>query len=390
MNITYILSHPLVARDYRRYGIKYMQELGVNLTVIDAFNLFFNESSRNTLETQTNEIDGVVIVASLKHLFSEFSGSRANMVIMTTPVDSVFYRIVRFLNNKNIPIATISAGAIPSPDKGRVNYYIKKIFTVRGCKVIFKRIDMILAQSSLASSKLYIDWFFYGGRASIQRAPQIMKLAKRVKSLHALDYDLYLTGDSKRVINGKYILFLDQYIPHHPDILLLKGENTASLKQITQYYNELNTFLTFLEELYQCEVVVAAHPRSDYVDKDRRHFGRRVIHKSTAALVRDTQLCVTFNSTAVNFAVIYQKPILLMHSQLIDKLVGISYGYKMSVKLSSELGQKLIRIDSDFSSDFVRPSVSSVHYHNYKKNYIKEEGTSETFFWNAVLKAVSE
>ena len=65
-------------------------------------------------------------------------------------------------------------------------------------------------------------------------------------SLHLSDYH----------VEEPYIVFLDQYLPLHPDNKLA-GEQGADVKL---YFEQMNHLFDVLEQNHQCRVVIAAHP----------------------------------------------------------------------------------------------------------------------------------
>ena len=127
-------------------------------------------------------------------------------------------------------------------------------------------------------------------------------------SINHPDYEKYIdiiSQEEKPIIEGDYIVFLDQYFPMHPT---LKSENPDidfdSLKE--PYYNSLNLFFDKLEKEYGCPVVIAGHPIAKY---DKNPFGNRsIVYFKTAELVHESKYVVLHNSYSISFVLLFNKP----------------------------------------------------------------------------------
>jgi hypothetical protein len=104
---------------------------------------------------------------------------------------------------------------------------------------------------------------------------------------------------------NKYILFLDEYLPLHPDTILL-GIKTI---KPNDYYPELNKYFDFVEKKYGLPVIIAAHPKAlKYHDKNYFN-GRQVLFNQTAALTKDALFVIAHDSTSVNYPIYFNKKI---------------------------------------------------------------------------------
>lgn len=127
-------------------------------------------------------------------------------------------------------------------------------------------------------------------------------------SINHPDYEKYLdiiTQEKNRIIEGDYIVFLDQYFPAHPT---LKSENPDidfdSLKE--PYYKSLNSFFDKIEKEYGCPVVIAGHPIAKY---DKNPFrNRTIVYFKTAELVHESKYVVLHNSYSISFVLLFNKP----------------------------------------------------------------------------------
>lgn len=123
------------------------------------------------------------------------------------------------------------------------------------------------------------------------------------------DYDQCLRPDS--LINKdekRYIVYLDNYFPYHPDII----RNNPNIQKIDieKHYKEINSLFSLIESKFNCEVIIAAHPKSDY--KIGVFGKRRIIKYQTRELIRNASLVLLHSSNAIAFAIGYNIPFMFI------------------------------------------------------------------------------
>ena len=73
-----------------------------------------------------------------------------------------------------------------------------------------------------------------------------------------------------------------------------------------------------VEKEFDVKVEIAGHPKTDH-DEFPSYFGRRkTVYGKTWKMIRDSKFIINRNSTAINFAVIYNKPIIFHTSSEIE------------------------------------------------------------------------
>jgi len=138
---------------------------------------------------------------------------------------------------------------------------------------------------------------------------------------HSWDYDLYLEHRSAADQISETAVFLDQYLPYHEDYVPLR----AAPLNAEHYYAGLRRVFDRIENELGLNVVIAAHPRSDYTDKPEAFGSRPVIRGETAALIAKSRLVIAHNSTGIGLAVAFRKPVMLIvtkelyHRQVYEK-----------------------------------------------------------------------
>lgn len=128
---------------------------------------------------------------------------------------------------------------------------------------------------------------------------------------HSITYDDFYTFKNiqlkQRIVENEYIVFLDGYLPHHIDF---KVHNIETLNA-SSYYKKLNSFFDSLEQKYGLTVVIAAHPKSAYTTE---YNNRLVIKDKTSELIRDCTFVLNHYSSAITFAVLFNKPIMYFYT----------------------------------------------------------------------------
>ncbi len=105
------------------------------------------------------------------------------------------------------------------------------------------------------------------------------------------------------------ILFVDETVPCHPDIAILKGKPGCP-REI--YYPMINSFFDYIEQRYDDEVVIALHPKTPPEEVAKNNFNRTQYINRTKGLIKDANLVMTHASTAMFLATMYNKPVMFL------------------------------------------------------------------------------
>jgi len=241
--------------------------------------------------------------------------------------------------------------------------------------------------------KLMNYWFFYIPPRWVGIRPADLILAGGEKTLHfrrryptdgnsevlwvhATDYDIYLKEKNVPSAERPIAVFLDEYLPFHPDIQTLEVPFSIDPDK---YYQLLNKFFDAVERELGLKVVIAAHPRSRY---DGDYFaGRECIKGETARLVKNSRLVLAHGSDALNFANLFRKPVIFLSSHDLDKEVYMGLFIRTMARW---FGKNPVFMDED-EIDWDRElKVSIDHYEEYRRAYIKTNYSEELPFWKIV------
>ena len=359
-------------RDYKRFGFEQLKSRGFEVHVWDFTPLlrskvFHNYSPRDAKKYKYHEI-----IAD-KSDFNKLS-ERLNSVIVLMLIglrsDTKF--IFEQLINNKIFFGFMELGLTPN----RPRYLFEKILsTIQNPKLLLSK--LISSFQTQINDHIYPNFIIVGGEKIYQgnRYPQNNNI-KYIKA-HSLDYDLYLNQEDKnsgRIVSDDYAVFLDECVPSHPAYYYENIKPECSSKN---YYPDINIFFDKVKSEFDTKVIIAAHPRSDYHKKGNPFNKRQYIYNETTNLVKYSKFVIVHASTATNFAVLYNKPIIFISS------TKYSTKYQKSIRFHSSVFNKSpINICQDSTIDFeTEMKIDNDSYKNYKEDYIKETGTPEKSVW---------
>ncbi len=161
-------------------------------------------------------------------------------------------------------------------------------------------------------------------------------------SINHPDYEKYLgiiQSNENPLIEGKYIVFLDQYYPKHPT---LKTENPeVDFDVLAQpYYESLNSFFDKIEMQYKCRVIIAGHPIANY--EHNPFGGRQIIYYKTAELVSASIGVLMHYSFSVSFPILFNKPLCLITNKALAPATEIKRNQQ---RFSTTFNQKIVNTD---------------------------------------------
>lgn len=209
------------------------------------------------------------------------------------------------------------------------------------------------------------------------------KKYSKIIPINSSDYDTFInTSNLGNLISNKYCLFLDEYLPLHPDFQLLGITTMNPLL----YYRGINDFFDCIEKKYNIEVVIAAHPKAEKYKKENWFNGRKVFFDETARLTKFCEFTIAHISTSQSFAVLNNKPIISITSTIMKQIMP---QYDRFINhFSTTLGTSLVNTDDYLLNDISVVSLDKEKYDQYKYQYltskISERANSFEFFCNTI------
>jgi len=182
--------------------------------------------------------------------------------------------------------------------------------------------------------------------------------------------------------DNKMGVFLDQYFPFHPDTFGL----AKPLFPPEEYYPQIRRFFDHLEKTYGVHMVIAAHPRSQYETKDNFYGNRPVIRGRTAELVRESSFVVLTDSASINYAVLFEKPMIFITTDLLQE-----FRQGLTEYMADLFDKKVLNIDRSYELDWNGDLIVNERlYEEYRNRYIKKSGTDDTPAWQVFADYIKE
>lgn len=312
------------------------------------------------------------------------------------------------LRNAGCKFVIQKLGQLPQPNlvQRRINQFsklLKQIFGHRINEGTF-RVDIRIAsienrdQTSNISkvSKIindYLETSYFekadialaAGRRAIKSCSKLANTTLSVKSMDAHQFaqaTKTYRRDQLGSLPNSYAVFIDDALVHATDWALLRQEPPVEPKE---YFEQLNYFFSQIEKLHDLKVVIAGHPQvshnSDYISS---FAGRHVYFGNTPNLVIGCVFAIVHGSTAASFAVMSEKPIMVVSNLMLDKS---SYG-KIIRNLAKALGVTVTLMEHlDSSTTF--PQLPSKAYTKYRRNLLYDESCAEQQPWGEFFSFVN-
>jgi len=202
----------------------------------------------------------------------------------------------------------------------------------------------------------------------------------RTVSINRPDYEVFLSirGASDRIVEEKYILFVDPFFPCHPEVVGLSRHNPVA----KDYHQTMRTFFDWIENHFQIPVIIAAHPSAVYENNELGD--RKVLKYKTAELVKDAELVLLHQSNSNVFAILFDKPLVFIttnginrYPYLLDKISGQAACFDKEVYNLDRISYQDInfsRLDSSLRKKYMYAYVTTPETENrLNKDIIIEE-----------------
>ena len=207
--------------------------------------------------------------------------------------------------------------------------------------------------------------------------------AKKVVPFNLVDYEHYKRTElsDNKIVDGKYILFLDHNAPYHSDV----GPNEKHPNE-EKYFKSVNRFIGLIEKSHKIKVIIAANPKSKYGAE--KYENREFYRLMTAELAKNSEyIIVPYATMAISYAILNFKPILFIYNDQV-KDVWPSMIKEMQ-GLASYLNIQIYNADlvTHGSQVIIEPPIFE-NYDSYKYNYLtsyeSENTSSAQIFWDEI------
>lgn len=200
--------------------------------------------------------------------------------------------------------------------------------------------------------------------------------------VHNKDFDEYIMKKNDRKYMERYIVYIDEDLINAEDFRKSNAEKIYPDSKL--FYKNINRLFEQLEKYYNCKVVIAAHPKSEY--RGNEYGNREIIYYKTNELVRDAFLVLAHASCANNFVILYRKNYIFLVDKYIKKHFVWNYLFVPQIK-------ELHACTYDFGKggepwNYV--NYPNKNYDKYYKKYINETENESKLFYQIVDEKIKE
>jgi hypothetical protein len=391
--IVYITALPFRERDYSRFGIPFMLNRNIKVSLIDVANIALNSSipSRENYGNW-NEID-IHVVSSKRELksYRKFLSEADLIIDLVTSQGHTRYNIavLREISRSRTPSMIIASNIHPGigsetePEillRSKIHQIANRLGKIDFLNSLISRLprQIFLIQP--------VDFIVYGGKKSCQPNTLIGKSTKSI-FCHNMDYDIFLENNNSQPIETDTAVFIDQGVIGHREYLDpdMRGDFDGS-----NYFSQLRSMFEAVENETGLEIVIAAHPHSTEIYENEEFGKRRVIFGKSHELIAQSKLVIAHNSALIGYAVLLNKPLFLVYSRDHMYRRGTETAAN-HISLATSLAKK-VRFLDDFDIEELGEAtqIDSFLYSDFIEDYIKMKKSKSVPFWQIVLDHFSD
>ncbi|MBP4137793.1 hypothetical protein [Flavobacterium geliluteum] len=364
--VVYIRYFPLTKAIYTDLYFKELMENNIQVEYLDVTTLFYPDRVR----TEAFEFAGTVKIVSYKQLYhylkEQYNDNVLYISIMT--FEGRVFRLFRLFTKFNLNLGVFARGVFPSNAEPGKRSKITRIIRA----ISFKRVtDFCANKITLLAKKLNViksyDYIFKAGEYGyfgLGIGNEIDYQKAKIIEVNTVDYDQFLIHRKLLPVNNEeYIVFLDQYLPFHPDASYFKIKTVEP----EPYFKEVNGFFDRLELATGMKVIIAAHPKAERYKEFNPYNNRAIFFNQSNDLVKEASLVLTHASTAVCFPICYNKNFVLLVSDYLNQV--LPQFLVVAQSLANSCGAAIIAMDS--AEKIHIPELINLNkYNDFKYKYL--------------------
>lgn len=381
--IIYLIDQPFDDRNYDRFGIRTWIARGWAIEIWDLTALAHPRAWRTFVESghRLAVFFGYFSIASKRQLSQMFSKLERVEYFIDLAGDSYWPTRARMRLVRGGAIrVSCATGSIPSIAE-RAEYS----FTGKLTKALSEQpLTSLFGRLINTCMNRFVAPFVRPGLfvASGEKSMSSIAHSRDILRAHNFDYDIYLR--LQKSLNGlapRYGVFIDQDMCSHPEYIYA---NVAFYATPEKYFPTIRNGLHAIADALGAPMRIAAHPRLSRQSSYADHFeGIPVECGRTAELISKCSFVVCHYTTAVQFAVLFKKPVIFVTT---DELIS-SAAHKYITRFAASLGKSAINLDGnlrivDWS---LQLSINLEKYEEYRRMYIKTDGSPEIPHWDIVI-----
>jgi hypothetical protein len=364
--------------------------------------LYFNELLQNNIKVEylditdlfyvdrvsTEEFDflGTIKLSTYKQItnYLENQDIENTLFISIMTFEWRVFRLFRLFTQFNLKLGVFARGVFPRStgdnQKAKITRGIKNINAER--VKAFCRNKFTVFSKKTGFIKPY-DYIFKAGEYGfwgLGIGSEIDNKCANIIEVNTVDYDQFLLHKNLPTKDSdEYMVFLDQYLPYHPDASYFKIKTVEPVP----YYKELNDFFDKLELVTGKKVIIAAHPKAEHYKQINPYNNRTICFNKSNDLVKGASVVLTHASTAVCYPICYEKRVVLLVSDYLNEMLPQFHVVAKSLVKTCDFTLLAIDKQENFS---IPDGINLAFYDDFKYKYLtsfkSEEQLSKDIFIN--------
>jgi hypothetical protein len=380
-------------QDTQSWGLEYLVESGFCVEIVDTSALTGFVSGS---DLAISGFPWKMLQPRNIRAFHEIVGERSqdsiffDFLVGPSDIGLTMEPIYRCLARCHAPLCIVYGGAVPTPTVvlGRRRAWGLAI-CARALRDPHRVVNLFARTVISALRRRGIRYplpirLFSGQSDTIKRfLSKFPTIASRVIPIHSFDYDRFLryTKEGGSIVKDGTCVFIDDGMLNHPDWAI----HRTAMVNAKEYARDMRALFDLVESRTGLRVVIAGHPKSNCPDYVGIFGDREIIIGSTLPLVAHASAVIGHASTALNFAVILKKTIILAVTGSM-----IRTPHELSVEaMALALGLKPVYVKGGIvllSEAIEKGLIESppAGYEDYLYRYIKSRNIPELDTWEIV------
>ena len=360
--IVLLTDNIFLFKDYQRFGIKYLSE-NFKFDIFNVSNLTNPFFFKNLKQLSDRKYKNFSTIHNFNELNKILSDRNYHFAYDFMGINWNCWKIRQILKIKKILLIKNFSKDASIPQK-KTSTFLRRFY------------DNFITRKQLGGSllrkfknriilKLYknFQWdigVFFGDEAFSK--DNKVKSKNYIKS-HTFDFDNYLKlKNKKKNITKNYFVFIDNDLANHPDY---KYHGTKPPVDEKKYLTDLKNFFDLVEKKTKLKVVIAANPKSKH--KIGKFGNRKILFNKTGELIKSSIGVFIHNSTAINYAILFKKPLFFLSSNHIKE----SWLHEGIYLMSKTLGRNIINMNMFKKTNILNFKINYKAYEKFKNKYIK-------------------
>jgi hypothetical protein len=234
------------------------------------------------------------------------------------------------------------------------------------------------------------DYTFISGKQELQK----YKTNNSIILSSSLDYNKFLVSKKYNNLSKKNrLVYIDQNLLFHREFYVT-NEGLLNKKNFIDYYDKLKIFLEHINKKNKYEIVICIHPRckKDGINFLKKTFRSKkyLFSRNTSLEIQKSKMVILNYSNAHQLAVLYKKPILLVHN-LSKKYYDFELKKKIINTISKNLDLPIVNLNNEtYKKLNIKFKYNKKKYDKYIKNYLSSIYPKKTLSWEIVIKKLKE